>query len=202
MKFKNWLFLFISTLLLGAITIILTGLLLGWEGITRIERSSSELAAAGTWLFFVGMTFSAVSQMGFFSYLLLHRLGLGLFKSYSLWNKVQIVLILFTYFDLIYFRYIAFRQEGETLLDYVWLPTIFLALAILVAYYKAKKTNQTAFIPAILFMYVVTTIETIPAITSNDPDWLILMLVTIFVCNLWQLLILHRLINTNKERSA
>lgn len=193
MKFKQWLFMFFSTLLFGGLVIILASIVFGWQGITKFQGDLSELIPAVIWLFFVGVTFGAVSQMGFFAYLLVHRLGLGLFKSSSLWNRVQIVLILFTFFDLIYFRYTAFSVEGETVLDYIWFPTIFLLLSIVVAYFKAKQTNQTAFIPGITFMFIVTTLEILPSLTSNDLDWLGLMLVTIFVCNAWQLMILHHL---------
>lgn len=193
MKFKQWLFMFLSTLFLGGVVIILAGIVLGWQGITRFQGDLGELIPAMVWLFFVGVTFGAVSQMGCFAYLLVHRLGLGLFKSIALWNRVQIVLILFTFFDLIYFRYAAFGGEGETVLDYIWFPLIFLALSMVVAYFKAKQTNQTAFIPGITFMFIVTTLEILPSLTNNDLDWLGLMLVTIFVCNAWQLMILHRL---------
>lgn len=202
MKFKEWLFLFITTLLFGGLTIILASLVLGWEGITRFQGDFGELIPAVIYLFFAGVFFGAVSQMGMFAYLQIHRFGLGLFKTLSLWNWVQVLLIIFTFFDLIYFRYLKFGQEGETWLDYLWMPTIFLILAVIVAYVKAKQTNQTAFIPAIFFMFVVTTLEIIVPLLINDLDWLGLMLTTIFICNTWQLLMLHHLNKGQLSKSS
>ena len=62
------------------------------------------------WLFGVGLIFSVISQAGFFAYLTIHRFGLGIFKS--LWNPVQILLVLFVVFDLVYLRYTSF-EAGE-----------------------------------------------------------------------------------------
>lgn len=202
MKIKKWLFLFLSTLILGGVTVILSVLMLGWGDITGAKDTLGELLAAGMWLFVVGLMFSVISQMGFFAYLMVHRFGLGLFKTYKLWNLIQIALILFTYFDLVYLRFVAFGVSGETWIDYMILPTILLIIAIFVGYIKAKVTNKTARIPAIFFIFVVTSVEIVPAITQNDPTWVILMLVPVLLCNIWQLLILQRLTLAGNDKSA
>ena len=70
----------------------------------------------------MGFLFSVISQMGFFAYLTVHRFGLGIFKSVSLWNAVQVVLILFVLFDFVYLRYENFAEPGESFfLILVWL---------------------------------------------------------------------------------
>jgi KinB signaling pathway activation protein len=202
LKIKNWLFLFLSTSLLGGATVILTVLVLGWGDIAGVKDTFGEFFAAAIWLFVVGLMFSVISQMGFFAYLMVHRFGLGIFKSHRLWNRIQIVLILFTFFDLVYLRLLAFSEPGETWIDYMMLPTILLIIAIIVGYLKARVTNQTAFVPAIFFIFVVTSVEIVPALTQNDPTWVTLMLVPILVCNIWQLLILQRLTSVENQKSA
>lgn len=202
LKIKNWLFLFLSTSLLGGATVILTVLVLGWGDIAGVKDTLGEFFAAAIWLFVVGLMFSVISQMGFFAYLMVHRFGLGIFKSHKLWNRIQIVLILFTFFDLVYLRLLAFSEPGETWIDYMMLPTILLIIAIIVGYMKARVTNQTALVPAIFFIFVVTSVEIVPALTQNDPTWVTLMLVPIMVCNIWQLLILQRLTSVENQQSA
>lgn len=181
---------------------ICTNIVIGWETITGGLGKVDELIAAGIWLFIVGLMFSVISQMGFFAYLMIHRFGLGIFKGPRLWNAVQIVLILFVFFDLVYLRYIAFAGPGMNWTDYLPLPAILLVVAIVVAWLKAKMTNRIAFIPTIFFICVVTTIEIVPALTQNDTVWVTLMFVTVLVCNIWQVLILHRLLEPTNKKSA
>lgn len=200
MNLKKLFYLIITTSLLGGFSAITTALALGYEGAQG--KTLGDIVAVGIWLFIVGLLFSVISQMGFFAYLTIHRFGLGLFKSHRLWNRVQIVLIAFTFFDLIYLRYYAFHTPGESFLHYVAMPVILLLAALIGAYFKAKETKQFTFIPAVFFLYVVTTIEIVPALTQNDWNWIILMLVPMFVCNVWQLLLLHRLLGESKEKSA
>lgn len=202
LKIKKWLFLFLSTSLLGGATVILTVLVLGWGDIAGVKDTLGEFLAAAIWLFVVGLMFSIISQMGFFAYLMVHRFGLGIFKSHKLWNWIQIVLILFTFFDLVYLRLLAFSKPGETWIDYMMLPTLLLIIAIIVGYLKARVTNHTAFVPAIFFIFVVTSVEIVPALTQNDPTWVTLMLVPILVCNIWQILVLQRLTSVESDTSA
>lgn len=191
----RWFFLFVSTLLLGGLSVVLVELAFNLHGITRIDTTLVDILVSMVWFFAMGMTFGTISQMALFSYLMLHRLGLGLFKSHRLWNRAQVVLIAFTFFDLVYFRYVFYAQAGETWLDFMILPTLLLLGSLPVAYIKAKETKSGVFIPTLFFMFVITTIASIPALVlgQNDTDWIILMVVSIFLCHTWQILMLHRL---------
>ncbi|MED4869618.1 KinB-signaling pathway activation protein, partial [Geobacillus stearothermophilus] len=131
------------------------------------------------------------SQAGFFAYLTVHRFGLGMFRS--LWNAVQLVLIIFVLFDLVYFRYMVFADKGDSIIPYVLTALFILAVGLAVAYIKSAQTNKGAFVPALFFMVVVTVIEWFPVLRINDRDWLYLMLIPLLVCNAYQLLILHKL---------
>ncbi|WP_442857131.1 KinB-signaling pathway activation protein [Bacillus sp. FJAT-45037] len=194
-------FLFFSTLLIGSISGAIVGFFLELD--VYIGGGFVNMLMGLLWLFGISAAFSLVSQMGFFAYLTLHRFGLGLFKTTKLWNRIQMVVIGFVVFDLIYLRYIAFATEGETILHYSVMPILLLIYGIIIAYFKAKGTNQGAFIPALFFIVVVTTIEWVPALTVNDPKWLWMYFAPLIAANTWQLLILHRLTNQpNKEARA
>ena len=205
MTSRNVVKLFFSTLLIGGVATGITGFIVRWNEFASyfIDFNMVKIVSTFVWLFGIGLIFSLVSQMGFFAYLTVHRFGLGIFKSVNLWNGVQIVLILFMLFDFVYFRYKVFGKEGEGILLYL-VPAIFiLIVGALVAYFKTKQTNQSAFIPAIFFMTVVTIIEWVPALRPNDPNWVYLMLITLLICNTYQLFILHSLNErSNKERKS
>lgn len=198
-------------MLLGGLVSLLTSLILNQEGVEAISASWGEFVAGAIFLFAVGMTFSAVSQMSFFAYLLVNRLALGLLRSKRLWHYVQLLLVAFTFFDLVYFRYTAFGQEGESWTHYLLLPSLFLAVTLLLAWLKVKQTNGQAFVPALFLLFVVTTIAALPALVINDTVWLQQMMITILVCHTWQLFLLPRLntdakpdktVRTGKKRLA
>ncbi len=189
--------LFFTTLLIGSISGAIVGFLFDYEMLT--SGSFANLIVGIIWLLGMSAAFSLISQMGFFAYLTVHRFGLGLFKSHKLWNYVQIVVIAFVIFDLIYFRYIAFAEPGETIFSYMLMPLLLLVYGLFIAFLKAKDTNKGAFVPALFFIVVVTTIEWVPALTVNDTKWLWLYFTPLIVGNTWQLLILHRLTRESKS---
>jgi KinB signaling pathway activation protein len=199
---RNWVKLFISTLLVGGLTTGVVGFIVRWDEFAPIftDFDFLEILSVFFWLIGVGLIFSIISQMGFFAYLTVHRFGLGIFKG--LWNPIQIVLILFALFDLVYFRYKAFAGGGDSMLPYIGVAAFLLIIALVVAAIKAKQTNQHAFIPAVFFMVVVTAIEWVPVLRVNEESWLYLMLFPLLVCNTYQLLILHKLNeDSQKQRS-
>ncbi|WP_010651997.1 KinB-signaling pathway activation protein [Oceanobacillus massiliensis] len=152
----------------------------------------------GLLLFFIGLglTFSVVSMTGFFAYLFIHRMGLSLFRSF--WSMVQIILIAFVLFDLVYFPYRA--ADGEvSMLWYILMSAALLIIGWVVAKRKAKETNQSAFIPALFFMVVITTVEWVPALQVEGTDYVWLMIAPLLACNTYQLLTLHRINKAVKQ---
>lgn len=186
-------YLFFTTLIIASVSGAIVGVLLDLK--MYFGEGFFNFFFGFLWLIGVCSAFSVISQMGFFAYLTIHRFGLGIFKSVSLWNKVQIVIIAFVLFDLFYFRYMAFKQPDEPMLSYVLIPLALLVVGLIVGYIKAKETNQGAFVPAVFFIVVVTTIEWVPALTVNDPKWLWIYFTPLLVGNIYQVLILHRLTN-------
>lgn len=200
---RNWVHLFFTTLVVGAVTTGVVGFIVRWDEFQQLlsDFSMMELLSILLWLMGVGLIFSILSQMGFFAYLTVHRFGLGVFKS--LWNAVQVILIAFVLFDLVYFRFNSFAEKGESILPYLGLAVIVLIAGIVTAFIKAKQTNKEAFIPALFFMVVVTVIEWVPVLQVNEHSWLYLMLFPLLICNAYQLLVLHKLNQKSiEERKA
>lgn len=192
---RNWVKLFMTTLLIGGITTAIFGFILRWNEFQPYftEFKIIDILSAFIWLIGMGFLFSLVSQLGFFAYLTVHRFGLGIFKSVSLWNAVQIVFILFGFFDLIYLRYVNFAKHGESIFPYFVPALILLVAGLAVGWIKMKQTNREAYIPALFVMTVVTLVEWVPALKVNDRSWLYLMMLALMACNAYQLLILHKL---------
>jgi KinB signaling pathway activation protein len=198
---RNWVRFFLSTLLVGGLTTGIIGFALKWSEYKELFISFNlvEVVSILFWLFGVGLIFSVISQMGFFAYLTVHRFGLGIFRSVAMWNLAQIILIVFVLFDLIYFRFQLFAEGNETIIPYLLLAFYLFILGVIIALIKRSNTNKEAFIPALFFMIVVTTIEWFPALRVNEKDWLLLMLIPLQVCNAYQLLMLPKFIKSKKS---
>jgi KinB signaling pathway activation protein len=184
-----------NTLIIGGLTTAVVGFIVRWSEFQPYftEFKIMDILTTFIWLIGMGFLFSVVSQLGFFAYLTVHRFGLGIFKSIRLWNAVQVVLLLFGLFDLIYLRYVNFAHSGDSILPYFGPALILLIVGVAVAWYKMKMTNREAFIPALFVMIVVTLVEWVPALKVNDKSWLYLMMFGLMACNAYQLLILHKL---------
>lgn len=185
-------FIFWSTLFISSVCGGIVGVFLNWD--VYVGNGMTNFIVGVIWMIGLGAAISVVAQMGFFAYLFLHRFGLGLSKTHTLWNRIQWILIVFVYFDLVYFRYVAYAKEGESFFGYMIVPTLLFVYGVLIAWVKARETNQVAFVPALFFMFVITTIEWIPALVANDAKWLAIYITPLLVANTWQLLLLHRLI--------
>ncbi|MGO4890157.1 KinB-signaling pathway activation protein [Anaerobacillus sp. MEB173] len=201
MNTRKAVYLFFSTLLIGSVSGTLVGLIVDWSNYWQDLKSGEIISflLLIVWLMGISAMWSLIAQMGFFAYLTIHRFGLGIFKSPKLWNKVQVVVIAFVIFDLIYFRYVAFAIPEETVLHYSIMPILLLIYGLIIANLKSKATNKLAFVPALFFIVVVTTIEWIPALRVNDPKWLWIYFAPLLTANTWQLLILHKLTGTNNK---
>jgi KinB signaling pathway activation protein len=193
---RKWVRLFFSTLFLGGGTTILIGFILRWDQYAKYFQNfdTKEIISIAVWLLGIGFIFSVISQMGFFAYLTIHRFGLGMFRSASLWNSVQILLVVFVLFDFVYLRSAIFTDSKASVTNIIVMALVLFLVGALIAYIKSKETTKQAFIPALFFMIVVTVIEWVPALRVNNQDWLYLMIVPLLVCNAYQMLILHRLV--------
>ncbi|EMA6344568.1 KinB-signaling pathway activation protein [Bacillus cytotoxicus] len=204
MNSRKWVRLFFTTLLLGGISTIFIGFVLEWDKYAKFFQNfdGKEILAVSFWLMGVGFIFSVISQMGFFAYLTVHRFGLGMFRSSSLWNAVQIFFIAFVLFDFVYLRSVLIANGEVSLGNNILVAGMLFLFGLFVAYIKSKETNKKAFIPALFFMVVVTILEWVPALRINDTNWLYLMVIPLLLCNAYQLLILHRLIGQKSKAAS
>ncbi|ASI75923.1 KinB signaling pathway activation protein KbaA [Bacillus pacificus] len=196
MNSRKWVRLFFTTLFLGGVSTVIIGFVLEWDKYAKFFQNfdGKEILAVSFWLMGVGFIFSVISQMGFFAYLTIHRFGLGMFRSSSLWNIVQLFFIAFVLFDFVYLRSVLIANGEVSLGNNILVAGVLFMFGAIVAYIKSKETNKKAFVPALFFMVVVTILEWVPALRINDTDWLYLMVIPLLLCNAYQLLILHRLI--------
>lgn len=197
MNSRKWVGMFFKTLLIGGFAGLVTSFFVDSSTYSEVLNPVS-LELIGVALFYIGLglVFSIISQTGFFAYMFINRFGQGFFRS--LWPTIQIFLIAFVTFDLIYFPYKG--AEGNTpLYLFILMAAAVLVYGIVISLIKAKQTHQRAFIPALFVMVVMTSIEWVPGLqASANYAWL--MIITLLSCNTYQLLILHHLTGTESDK--
>lgn len=194
MTIRNWFIFFFKALVIGGVVTSVLGLMIRWEDAFAPYVSSGEygeFAASLLWFAFLGMTMSVLSQMGFFAYLTIHQFGVNIFRTLTLWNWVQLLIIAVVIFDLIKFRFMPLANSKEQLLLYLGLLAVLLTSGVVVAYFKAKWTKKHAFISALFFMVVITTLEWLPVLMVDEKDvdrYVTLLLFPLLAVNAYQLL--------------
>lgn len=205
MTLKKWIYLFWTTLVWGTATAVIAALLLiaFFDDFSFLEVTKAGFNAS-TVIFAIlgGALISIVSQAGFFAYLTVRYIAVGIFRNKRVWEIIQLFLVAVTAFDFIYLSYSSFPQEGESWAWYTAIPIVLLLVSLAVSIWKSKQTNYGAFVPTLFFMYTVTVIEAIPALRMNSMAASIYMMVTLAVCNTWQIMILHKLLQNKKELQA
>ncbi|CAM3558045.1 MULTISPECIES: KinB-signaling pathway activation protein [Brevibacillus] len=191
MSLRKYGWLFITTLLLGGLGGILVAIIFDLEKLT--EGSMGNFFVGMLMYLLYGMTISIVSQMGFFAYMTVNYFAKTLVRSPSLWRSIQIFLVVFVFFDMIYLRYNSLGQDGS-IWPYFIEPIMLLIVAVVTAYGKVSVTNRTAWVPTLFFMFVVTALEWIPALKENNVHATLSMLVPLLFCNVWQVMQLHRVL--------
>jgi len=155
-----------------------------------------ELSFSAATMLLGGATISVLSQMGFFAYLIIRFIAMGMIRSKWVWDTLQIIAVLITMFDLIYLRRTG---TEDSWLSYMILPLVMLVVAVGTALWKVKLTNRSGFIPTLFFMTAVTAIEAVPALRINSAASTMFMMVPLLASNAWQILILSKVLKTNKE---
>ncbi|HLR02882.1 MAG TPA: KinB-signaling pathway activation protein [Virgibacillus sp.] len=203
MNTRKWVGMFFKTLIIGGVVGLITSFFVETDDYMTYMQPFDLWNLFGLVLFFVGigLVFSVVSQTGFFAYLFINQFGLGMFRSF--WPKVQLLLIAFVLFDLVYF---PFKEaEGETpLYLFVLMSAGLLVYGLFISWIKADQTKRRAFVPALFLMIVMTTVEWVPGLRASGSMYAWLSITTLLACNTYQLLILHKLTNSPsaKEHDA
>ncbi len=197
MTIRNWVKFFFNALLIGGIVTAVMGLIVRWEFFSQYLADGEiwQFTGALFWMVFLGFTMSVVAQMGFFAYLTIHQFGVNMFKTLTLWNWVQLLIITVVLFDLIFFRFrLTSDDTGRTLL-YLALLASLIGVSAITAYFKAKWTKKHTLVSALFFMIVVTTLEWLPALmvrSGNIDSWVTILLFPLLAVNAYQLLLLPK----------
>lgn len=199
MNLKKWFFLFWSTMAVGAVVCVIAGAIMQW---TDPSFGFLGLKAAGfnaLMMAMVGLMIGAFSQMGFFAYLSLNYIALSVFGKKYLWNTLQGYTTLFAVAGL---GYLLFEQRVNNWFFWV-LPLVLLLFSFLVSCLKVKQTNKTAFVPTMFLMFVITFIEAWPALQGEtNVSAIIFMMIPLFVCNAYQIMMMHRMAKKEKTDPA
>ncbi|WP_145336450.1 KinB-signaling pathway activation protein [Paenibacillus xylanexedens] len=198
MNLRRWFFLFWTALLIGAAGALGTGLimmLVNGEKMNGIADFMLYLLI----LFGSGVMISVYSQMGFFAYLILNYMGKGVFPRRG-WQIVQVVLTVLALLDLMFLR--LFVGGGRERISDIVLGLIILAAAIVTAYVKVKQTHISALVPTLFFMIAVTAVETIGVLRIDVNAATVFIVIPLLLCNAYQMLILHKLVDSSKEAAV
>ncbi|KRE93807.1 KinB signaling pathway activation protein [Paenibacillus sp. Soil766] len=198
MTLRKWFHLFWTTLVLGSASSIIMGLILQFS-----DKEFSVMGISGVGfnvfnMLLCGALISVFSQMGFFAYLIVRFIAVGFVRSKRIFELIQIAVIIFVLFELIFLR-ITNSKTSETMISYFILPIVLIIISLAVSYWKAKLTNQNAFVPTLFFMFAVTVLEAVPALKLDIAASTIFMLAPLLVSNAWQILTLHKILDNKKS---
>ncbi len=195
---RNWVKFAFWALLIGGLVNAVASLIIRWDFYQPYLTNGeiTEFLAAVIWNIILGFTMSVMAQAGFFAYLTLHQVGVNIFRSLTLWNWVQVVLILVVLVDIIVFR---FAPGAETAVDWIIYGTLLVVLvgaAILTAIKKVKMTQKPhVLISTMFFMIVVTSLEWIIALVGRQDNidvYVALLLFPLVAVNAFQILMLPK----------
>lgn len=198
MTIRNWIKFAFWALVIGGGVNAIAALFIRWDFFMPYLKQGEfgEFLAAFVWMIVLGFTMSMIAQAGFFAYLTLHQVGVNLFRTLTLWNWVQVVLILVVLVDIVIFRFAPGAQNAGDWVIYIGLLLFLVGAAIATAIKKVKLTNKPhVLIPTIFFMIVVTTLEWIIALMGrqdNIDTYVALLLFPLVAVNAFQILMLPK----------
>ncbi|AOV06559.1 KinB-signaling pathway activation protein [Sporosarcina ureilytica] len=197
MTIRNWIKFFFNALWIGGLVTAIIGLIVRWAFFSSYLQSGEiwQFLGALLWMVFLGFTMSVVAQMGFFAYLTVHQFGVNIFRTLTLWNWVQLLIIIIVLFDLIFFRFRLTSEDTGRSLLYLTLLASLVIVSGITAYLKAKWTKKHTLISALFFMIVITTLEWLPALmvsSGNIDTWVTILLFPLLAVNAYQILALPK----------
>lgn len=181
----------------GGVTAV-AGIFIRWSFFQPYISSGQwgEFIAGFAWMIFLGFTMSVIAQAGFFTYLTLHQVGVNVFKSLTLWNWVQVALILFLVVDFIIFLFAPKASSVTDWVYYIGLLVILISASFATAIQKVKMTGKKhVLIPSLFFMIVITALEWLITLMDRDDkidSYEVLLLLPLLAVNAYQLLALPK----------
>ncbi|MFC5542948.1 MAG: KinB-signaling pathway activation protein [Bacilli bacterium] len=198
MTIRNWFKFFLMCMLIGGIVTGVAGLIIRWNFFNDYLAAGEigEFLAAFLWMIFLGFTMSVIAQAGFFAYLTIHQIGVGVFRTLTLWNWVQVLLMIVVIGDLIIFRFAPAAENVKDWLFYIGLLILLISGAIATAIKKVQLTGKKhILISAMFFMIVITSLEWIIPLMGrkgNIDTYVALLLFPLVAVNAYQILALPK----------
>ncbi|MEC1180844.1 KinB-signaling pathway activation protein [Metasolibacillus meyeri] len=198
MTIRNWIKFFLMSLLIGGGVTAIASLIIRWDFFKPyiVNGEFGEFIAAFAWMILLGFTMSVIAQAGYFAYLTLHQVGVNIFRTLTLWNWVQMLLIVVVLVDLVIFRFAPGAETAKDWLFYIGLLLVLVFGAIATAVKKVNMTGKRhVLIPSIFFMVVITSLEWIIALMGRQDNintYVALLLFPLVAVNAYQLLMLPK----------
>lgn len=198
MTIRNWAKFFFFAMIIGGGVTAVAGIFIRWSFFQPYISSGQwgEFIAGFAWMIFLGFTMSVIAQAGFFTYLTLHQVGVNVFKSLTLWNWVQVALILFLVVDFIIFLFAPKASSVTDWVYYIGLLVILISASFATAIQKVKMTGKKhVLIPSLFFMIVITALEWLITLMDRDDkidSYEVLLLLPLLAVNAYQLLALPK----------
>lgn len=205
MTIRNWFKFFLMCMLIGGVVTGVAGIIIRWSFFSEYlsKGEIGEFIAAFLWMIFLGFTMSVIAQAGFFAYLTIHQIGVGVFKTLTLWNWVQVLLMVVVVGDLIIFRFAPAADNAKDWLFYIGLLILLIFGAIATAIKKVQLTGKKhILISAMFFMIVITSLEWIIPLMGrkgNIDTYVALLLFPLVAVNAYQLLALPKYNKKSEE---
>lgn len=198
MTIRNWVKFAFWALVIGGLVNAVASLIIRWDFYQPYLANGeiSEFLAAVVWNVVLGMTMSVMAQAGFFAYLTLHQVGVNIFRSLTLWNWIQILLIIIVLVDIIVFRFAPGASAAGEWLIYGFLLAVLVGAAMWTAIKKIKMTQKPhVLISTLFFMIVITSLEWIIALMGRQDNidvYVALLLFPLVAVNAYQILMLPK----------
>ena len=198
MTIRNWVKFAFWALLIGGLVNAVASLIIRWDFYQPYLANGeiSEFLAALVWNIVLGMTMSVMAQAGFFAYLTLHQVGVNIFRTLTLWNWIQILLIIIVLVDIIVFRFAPGANVARDWIFYGFLLAVLVGVAICTAVKKIKMTQKPhVLISTLFFMIVITSLEWIIALMGRQDNidvYVALLLFPLVAVNAYQILMLPK----------
>ena len=198
MTIRNWVKFAFWALIIGGIVNAVASLIIRWDFYQPYLENGEivDFLAAVVWNIVLGMTMSVMAQAGFFAYLTLHQVGVNIFKTLTLWNWVQVLLIAIVLVDIVVFRFYPDANSVTDWFFYGFLIVFLVGAAIATAVKKIKMTQKPhILISTMFFMIVITSLEWIIALMGRQDNidvYVALLLFPLVAVNAYQILMLPK----------
>ena len=165
-------------------------MIFGYDKVTKylVAGEVGEFVAASIWFVVVGLLVATISQLAYFIYLFINQLGIGIFGK--IWPHVQIVVTVFTIFDLVYFRFLRFGGTDQ-IISFIWLPIVVIIFQLLQVISKINNLKELMDSFYVLYdSYDNCRIN--PILRVEDTSWIYLTIFGLLLCNSYQLIMLPK----------